>query len=361
MLCLFAWSQQTQQTRPPQKQTEQKQTDQKQDAQKQTEQEQLPPAISVTVNNVILPVTVTDDKGRFVTDLTQKDFRVLDEGRTQRITYFNHEKGQSTVIGFLVDTSASSMRHWSTYRDAIKEMIWGLLPEDKNYQGYLISYSSTAELLANTTWDPDKLTAQVDRIHPGGGAALFNAVHRACTDRALVPGEPYQPRRVIVIFGDGHDTASDYTLNQVIELAQRYQVTIYGVSTAAYGFDNPDRDQLERLANETGGHVEYPLVNPYSDVSGYLSQPSDEGNYALKVGTGGYAAAISSAIFKSVGALQGEITTQYILIYHPDIDPATAYKEKRKIKVEIPTLPAGSVKVQTRPYYYPYPVGGGPG
>ena len=45
-------------------------------------------------------------------------------------------------------------------------------------------------------------------------------------------------------------------------------------------------------------------------------------------------------------SLQGEITTQYILRYVPDIDPATSYKDKRRIKVDIPNLPAGSVKVR---------------
>jgi hypothetical protein len=142
-------------------------------------------------------------------------------------------------------------------------------------------------------------------------------------------------------------------------LAQKNLVTIYGISTAAFGMDNPDRDQLEKLATETGGRVLYPLDNPYSQVSGFLSQPSDEGNYALKVGTGGYAAAIGSAIYSAVGKLQGEITTQYILRYVPDFDPVTSLKEKHRIKVEVTTLPAGSVKVQTRPYYYPNPQAAG--
>lgn len=308
------------------------------------------------VTEVILPVTVADDKGRFIANLEQKDFRVQDEGRTQQLTYFFHDTPgvrQHTVIGFLIDMSSGMLTNWSYFKEAAKQMIWGLLPNDKNYTGYLVSYGTTAELSVNTTWDPDKLTAKVDRMKPGGGSSLYNAIHMACTDRELVPGEPYQPRRVIIIIGDGHDTASEYTLDQVIELAQRQLVTVYGVSTLAFGAASDDADNLERLARETGGHVEYPLSNPYSEVSGYLSTPSDEGNYALHVGTGGYTSAIAAAINKSVQSLQGEITTQYILRYTPDIDPATAYREKRRIKVEIPTLPAGkTVHVTTRPYYY---------
>ena len=53
----------------------------------------------------------------------------------------------------------------------------------------------------------------------------------ACTSRKLVQGEPIEPRRILVIMGDGHDNASKKTLDQALEIAQRNLVTIYGVST----------------------------------------------------------------------------------------------------------------------------------
>src|SRR5207253_8114545 len=71
-------------------------------------------------------------------------------------------------------------------------------------------------------------------------------------------------------------------------------------------FTSEGDKNLVRLAEETGGRVEYPLQDVYKDVAGYLSTPSDEGNYALKVGTGGYASAISSAIFKSIANVAGD-------------------------------------------------------
>ena len=61
--------------------------------------------IKVSVNEVIVPVTVTDDKGRFVSNLTKSDFRILDENKEQKIDFFSHEQSQPIVIGFLIDTS----------------------------------------------------------------------------------------------------------------------------------------------------------------------------------------------------------------------------------------------------------------
>ena len=97
--------------------------------------------------------------------------------------------------------------------------------------------------------------------------------------------------------------------------------------------------------------MEYPLFNPYKDVSGYLSQPSDAGNYAITVGTGGYAAKIAQGITEATASLSGEISTQYVLRYIPDIDQESKPKVYRKIQVDIPGLP--NVKVRAREGYYP--------
>jgi VWFA-related protein len=313
--------------------------------------EQPDTRIQVQVNEVVVPVTVTDDKGKFVSNLVKEDFRITDEGRPQRISFFSHDQKQPIVVGFLLDLSNANRIHWDKYKEATKELVWALLPQDKKYTGYLITYSNDAEVAVNTTWDGEKITAKIDKLKPGGGAALFDAIYKACTNRELVKGEPYEPRRIIIVIGDGHDSASTHTLDQVVELAQRNLVSIYAVSTMAFGFNNESQDVLERLTTSTGGHVEYPLNTLYKDVSGYLSTPSDEGNYALKVGTGGYAAEISGNILKAVGGIQGEIETQYVLRFRPDVDPEGKPRDFRRIKVDIPSLP--NAKVRARNGYYP--------
>ena len=308
------------------------------------------PPIRIQVNEVIVPVTVTDDKGRFVSNLEQKDFKIYDEGREQSIRYFTREHNQPVVVGFLLDLSSASRVHWKTYAEAARELVFMMLPEgDKRFSGYLITYSTEAELAVNTTSDSQVIVDKIDKLKPGGGAALYDAVYMACTSRNLVKGEPIEPRRVLIIIGDGHDNASKKTLEEVLELAQRNMVTIYGVSTVAFGFNVDGEKNLTKLTEETGGRVEYPLQKLYSNVSGYLSTPSDEGNYALKVGTGGYASEIASGMVKAIAAVAGEVTTQYILRYVPDSsDSARVF---RNISVKVPGLP--SVKIRARKGYYP--------
>jgi len=312
-------------------------------------QNQTPSNIKISVNEVIVPVTVTDDKDRFVADLDQKDFEIYDEGKLQTISYFSRERSQPVVVGFLLDLSNSSRLHWKIYQEASRELVWQLLPGDKKYSGYLIGYSTDAELMVNTTTDSDKITDRIAKLKPSGGAALYDSIYMACTKRSLVKGEPIEPRRILIIIGDGHDNASKKTQDEVLEIAQRNLVTIYGVSTVAFGFNSEGEKVLTRLCEETGGRVLYPLQGLYKDVSGYLSTPSDEGNYALKVGTGGYAAEIASGIFRSIAATSGEITTQYIIRYIPDIEDAG--KVFRNIEVKVPPLP--TVTIRARKGYYP--------
>lgn len=310
----------------------------------------IPGDIRVAVNEVIVPVTVTDDRGRFVSNLDQGDFRVYEDGKVQTIKYFNRERNQPVVVGFLIDVSNASRLHWKVFQEAAIDLVLNLMPGEPQYSGYLVSYGNEAEIQANTKSDPENIVEKIRKLKPGGGAAFYDAIYLACTRRDLVKGEPIEPRRIIVVIGDGHDTASKKSLQEVLELAQRNLVTIYGVSTVAFGFNSEGEKNLTRLAEDTGGRVEYPLNNLYKDVSGYLSTPSDEGNYALKVGTGGYASEIAKGIFGSIANVAGEITTQYIMRYIPEQqDTAKVFRE---IKVEVPSLP--TVKVRHRSGYYPF-------
>lgn len=306
--------------------------------------------IRVTVNEVIVPVTVTDEKGKFVSNLEKEDFQIFDQGKSQTIRFFTRERNQPVVIGFLMDLSNSTRTQWKNFEQAAEEMVLQMLPGgNKKFSGYLIGYSNEAELMVDTTTDPEKILEKLRKVKPGGGSALYDAIYQACTSRALVQGEPVEPRRVIIVIGDGNDNHSSKSLDEVLELAQRNLVTIYGISTTSYGFTSEGDKNLVRLAEETGGRVEYPLQDVYKDVSGYLSTPRDEGNYAIQPGTGGYASAVSSSIFRALANVAGEVTTQYILRYIPEADDST--KQFRNINVKVSLA---NVKVRARRGYYPF-------
>jgi Ca-activated chloride channel family protein len=311
-------------------------------------QDQPPTTFRGGVTNVIVPVTVTDEKGRFVSNLEASDFKIYDQGKEQKVLFFSRERNQPVVVGFLLDLSSTNRLHWDKFREAAQDLVSNLLPGDKRFSGYLITYASEPELAVDTTQDAEKIMDRIRKLKPGGGAALFDSIYMACTRRSLIQGEPIEPRRILIIIGDGHDNNSQKSLREVLELAQRNLVTIYAMSTRAFGFEAAGDANLQKLCGDTGGRVEYPLESLYGDVSGYLSTPSDEGNYAYKVGTGLYTNALLKGIYGSVVALAGEITTQYILQYAPAVPESTAVVHELRVVVNLP-----GAKVRSRQYYFP--------
>ena len=323
-----------------------------------------PPAISppgetiqVEVNVVNIPVTVKDTGGRFVIDLSKTDFKVYEDGQPVQIRYFTKSTDQQNKpplhVGFLVDLSNSARLYYKTYKNSIGDLAFALIPEDgkSNNKGFLIGYHTEVDMLVDVTSDPYLLSDKMENLKHGGGSTLLDAIYLACAQK--LRSVPYQgagePRKAVVIVGDGHDNASKVSLDEVIAAAQREQVTIYAVSTVAWGQHEAEEQNLYKLAQATGGRVVQPMQGVHKDISGYLSKPQDAGNYAYTVGTGEYAQAQLQALYSAISSIHGEVQAQYILGYNP----LTPFSDKRfrKVKVEV-TLPA-EVEVSYRPGYYP--------
>src|SRR5437588_9001872 len=138
-----------------------------QNGQSQTQQPAATPSqppIRVQVDEVIVPVTVTDDRGRFVSNLDKSDFRVQDEGKDQNIRFFSRDRNQPVVVGFLLDMSNATRIHWKNFQEAAIEMALNMLPGDKKFSGYLISYGNDAELQVNTTSDAEPIVEKMRKI-----------------------------------------------------------------------------------------------------------------------------------------------------------------------------------------------------
>jgi hypothetical protein len=104
------------------------------------------------VNEIIVPVTITDDKGRFISNLEKKDFEILDEGKPQTINFFSRERSQPVVAGFLIDLSNSSRAQWKNFQTAATELVLTLLPGKEKFSGYMIGYGNKAELQCSHGW-----------------------------------------------------------------------------------------------------------------------------------------------------------------------------------------------------------------
>jgi len=105
----------------------------------------------------------------------------------------------------------------------------------------------------------------VDRLRPGGGTSLYDAIFFACRDKLMEDQPLYKFRRAMVILSDGDDNQSRYTRDQALEMAQKADVTVYTISTNITRVESDGDKVLRYFAEETGGQAFFPFK--VSDLS----------------------------------------------------------------------------------------------
>ena len=211
---------------------------------------------------VRLPVTVTLKKD-LVHGLTRNDFIVLEDGIQQEITSFTDEKTNPPVfVGVLMDTSPSAAGKLGFSKEAAINFIHTVTRLRKDKAAFM-TFDNEVTLRQDFTDKLDLLQKAVANVKkPGSQTAMYDAVWNFADEKLRnVAG-----RRVIVIITDGDDTFSRAKIEDAIDIAQRTETTIFGISTKA-GFlgtvpgveagtvkDKGDK-LLTRLCEETGGQA----------------------------------------------------------------------------------------------------------
>ncbi|MGA2040066.1 MAG: VWA domain-containing protein [Bryobacteraceae bacterium] len=217
-----------------------------------------PARISVDVTRVNMLFTVTDKKGRFVTDLAREDFEVVEGKKPQTIAEFTAESDLPLRLGILIDTSNSVRDRFRFEQDAAAEFLRTVMRAHLD-KAILVRFDTRAELVTDLIDDPQLLEAGIRGLRPGGGTALYDAIFYACRDKLALDQPRTKFRRAIVIVSDGDDNQSDYTREQALEMAQKADVVIYAISTNSSGAVTDGDKVLKYLTSETGGRAFFPF------------------------------------------------------------------------------------------------------
>ncbi|MGA9627261.1 MAG: VWA domain-containing protein, partial [Bryobacteraceae bacterium] len=214
--------------------------------------------IQVDVTRVSLLFTVTDKKGRFITDLDKNDFEIVEGKRRQTISDFAAESDLPLRLGILIDTSNSVRERFKFEQEAAGQFIDSVMRTNLD-KAMVVSFDTSAELVSDLINDTDKLTAAIRDLRPGGGTSLYDAIYFACRDKLSQDQPRYKFRRAIVIVSDGDDNQSRYTRDQALEMAQKADVVIYAISTNITRIETDGDKVLRYFAQETGGRAFFPF------------------------------------------------------------------------------------------------------
>jgi Ca-activated chloride channel homolog len=212
--------------------------------------------VNVDLVNVIF--TLTDRKGRFVTNMDQSQLKIYEDNRPQAITNFAQETDLPLSVGILIDTSSSIRDKFHFEQEAAIDFLARTLRRGKD-KAFFLSFDSAIELVQDFTDDPQILAKAIQDVRPGGGTKLYDAIYLVCQEKL----KQQTGRKIIILISDGDDNLSIQTLASVLETAQKSDVVIYAISTNSEGFSaqaSPRNDRvLKRLAEDTGGRCFFPF------------------------------------------------------------------------------------------------------
>lgn len=278
---------------------------------------QTAPPIHVNVRLVNVFVNVTDAHGAPVSGLTQKDFALSEDGRPQKISYFERQTNVPLSIVMAIDTSGSTRKDIPKERAAAHDFVQSLLrPSDRLD---LMDFNSDVREVVPFTSNIRLIDAGLRHLDFGPATALYGAVYLA-SQRLM----PRHGRKVLVLISDGGNTKNDVDYSQALEAARRAQVMVYSIIdvpiTADAGRDTEGEHAMIALSQETGGQYYYANAGDLNEAFRKVSQ---------------------------------NLRTQYLLGYYPN--RTRRGDEFRTITVKLTHAPAsnGPYTIQNRTGYYP--------
>jgi VWFA-related protein len=220
-------------------------------------QDNAPAQFSSEVTRVNMLFTVTDKRGRFITNLDRGDFEIFENKKPQEISEFTSESDLPLRLAILVDTSNSIRERFRFQQEAAVNFINGVMREQD--KAIVVSFDSSAELVADLTGDTNKLESAIRDMRPGGGTALFDAIYFACRDKLMQDQPMYKFRRAMVVLSDGEDNNSKVSRDQALEMAQKADVVVYTISTNISRVETEGDKIMHYFADQTGGVAFFPF------------------------------------------------------------------------------------------------------
>jgi Ca-activated chloride channel family protein len=214
--------------------------------------------ITVDVTRVNLLYTVTDKKGRFVSNLTRDDFEIIENKKKQSILEFTAETDLPLRLAILIDTSNSIRERFRFIQEAATNFITTVMRPGKD-KAIVVSFDTSPELVADLTDDQVAVTKAIRELRPGGGTALYDAIFFSCRDKLMADQPREKFRRAIVVLSDGDDNQSRWTREQALEMAHKADAVIYTISTNITHLESSGDKVLKRYAEETGGMAFFPF------------------------------------------------------------------------------------------------------
>jgi Ca-activated chloride channel family protein len=220
------------------------------------------------VNVEVVQITaVVTEHGRFVSGLSQSQFKLSEDGVAQKIGHFSAE-GSPLEIVVAIDVSESMTQAMPQLKNAVKKFLSALGPKD---QVTLAAFNDNMFTLTKRETSIPQRTRAVDRLTAWGGTALYDVIIRGVQQLSRQPG-----RRVLVVFSDGDDRTSHATIHAVEQAVRTNDATLFMVALGRGVKEAQLKSGIERLVDLSGGRALFversdQLDEPFAEILEELS------------------------------------------------------------------------------------------
>lgn len=268
--------------------------------------------ISVTTTEVMLPVTVRDEQGRFANDMTRQDFRVFEDGQPQPLSEVALRKIPVDVV-LMVDASSSVASNLDDFRRAATGFAEKLAVDDRLS---LIKFDDRVQLLLDWTQSRFQFQRALNRIEGG----MFTRFNDALLLAARQQFGSTNSRRAIIVLSDGIDSGrGTTTLEGALRALLEAQVVVYVVSNTEIA-RAAKRAELDSLLGGTDSVVRFNDLRIEDLRLGLRVLDQSEKQLAqIVAATGGrlYKPQTFQALDSTYAEVAEELRNQYALYYTP--------------------------------------------
>jgi VWFA-related protein len=326
-------------------------------------QESPGPLIRSETRTVLVDAVAIDKKGKFATDLTQKDFRIWEDGKEQKLTGFSLESSGVSpdrptrhYIAMFFDTSSAGQTGQIAVRQEGIRFVDGFASPDRYMAVINYNFDGGIHIAQNFTTDRDLLKKALSMVQAssnstpnsgsgaptarggrgGGGAASANPTIDAFAYRNMLESlrsviaslANIRGRKALVFFSGGMSVNGDLIsdLAATVDAANRANVAIYTVGAGPGAASGSSSASAAPAGGRAPRGVQMPALG--MDIMDAQNIPS-----ILAEGTGGIMFLTINDLAASLGKVAQEQDQYYLLSYTPAIDSAEGSCHELKVKV----------------------------
>lgn len=275
-------------------------------------------SIKLGATLVNIPVLVSDRSGRYVPQLSARDFEIQEDGIRQEVAFFGDEEVPFNVV-LLLDVSPSVQDSLEEIQDAALEFVRHLRSQDHLM---VASFDRRIRFLTDMTNDRRELEHAIRSTQTGSGTSVYDAVVETVSGRL----RDIDGRKALILFSDGEDTTSRRaSYRDAIEAVTESDVLVYGLRYPSESHGRGGRGTINiplPLPIPFPVPIPTPRRRPGSRPPGYpLPGPGGGGDFMSDIAAAGGGPVYDAYTISDLSRLARQITEElrhvYMLSYYP--------------------------------------------